>query len=179
MTTDLPSSFAEYIQTCRQALGLQGQELARRAWLDSSTITKLEKGQLTRIKAPALLALARALQVPLAEMFEQAGLSAQAAQVRAEDAAAAESADPLAGIRGLPVNPTTRHALLTIVRTLLREQQQSADLDAAMRERITTAIARMPEGSIGELGPRSLTQHEQAALARQVLEALRIDLTGR
>ena len=56
----------------RLAAGLSQEELARRLNLSVFTISRLERGAVKRLNVETMLRIARALDVPIAELLEGA-----------------------------------------------------------------------------------------------------------
>ncbi len=62
------------IRDARLGAGLTAREVARRAGLDVSTVTRIELGQIAQPSADKLKAIAPALGIPISDLLAAAGL---------------------------------------------------------------------------------------------------------
>ncbi|URM93993.1 helix-turn-helix transcriptional regulator [Actinomadura madurae] len=72
MKHDTPETFSTYLKNLRQQRKLGIRELARKASINPSVLTRLEQGK-TSPMPETLRALASALEVPTSEIFAAAG----------------------------------------------------------------------------------------------------------
>ncbi|WP_158226821.1 helix-turn-helix domain-containing protein [Amycolatopsis vastitatis] len=72
MTDDAARLFGEYLRDLRTQRKLSARGLAARAGIDSGTVTRLEQGGIHAPSPYTLKQLAKALDVPLADLFAMA-----------------------------------------------------------------------------------------------------------
>lgn len=65
-----------YIRRIRKAHGISIRELAVQAGIDSGGLARLENGKVSNPRPDTLSALARALDIPFADLFAHAGYTA-------------------------------------------------------------------------------------------------------
>jgi len=73
-TNDLKTLLGTAIKTTRASLGISQEELAHRAGLHRTYISDLERGA-RNPSVESIEKIARALQIPVAKLFEKAGES--------------------------------------------------------------------------------------------------------
>ncbi len=78
METDQGASrqFGDYVKRLRTNRKFGSRELARKAGIDSGTMTRLEQGKICSPRIDTLKRLAGALEVPVADLYAVAGYSA-------------------------------------------------------------------------------------------------------
>ncbi|WP_433598724.1 helix-turn-helix domain-containing protein [Nocardia sp. CA-135953] len=69
-----PTKLGLYIKQRRADLGLMAKEVADRAGLPGSAITRIESGEHTHPSPPTLKAIAKALDIPLIDLLAEAGV---------------------------------------------------------------------------------------------------------
>ena len=78
MDTKQASRFGGFITTAREAKGLSKAQVGRAADVSAATITRIEQGKFAAPRPDKLVRIARALDVPLADMFAAADYAAPA-----------------------------------------------------------------------------------------------------
>jgi len=73
MDHDAAHRLGEYIRRLRKQRKLSIRELATKSGIDNGGLTRLEHGRILSPRPDKLKALAKALEVPLADMFAMAG----------------------------------------------------------------------------------------------------------
>jgi transcriptional regulator with XRE-family HTH domain len=73
MNDEHATQLGEYIRHLRTQRAMSLRELAETAGIDSGGLTRVEHGRIPRPRPDTLYALAHALDVPLADLFAQAG----------------------------------------------------------------------------------------------------------
>ena len=68
------SSLGRYLDQARRQCGMSLRALAAASGVPMSTVNRLLKGQVTKIRPSNLTALAEALELPAAEVFKHAGV---------------------------------------------------------------------------------------------------------
>jgi transcriptional regulator with XRE-family HTH domain len=126
-------AFGEWVEGLRKRAGLQVRDLAERAGVSAQWLQELRHGgravygswRLPNPKDEALARLARALDVPVEEMFARAGRQASASEsLQDQEPSAATDA---ARIQELEERVTQQQRELAELRRLLEERSKEAE----------------------------------------------------
>ena len=102
------------LRSLRAVRGWDQRTLAERADVDRSIISRIERGTQQDLKASVLVALARALDVPIDTLIVAPERSAETAQLSAELSAVVESLAPLSPAQQRQVAAILRGYLATL-----------------------------------------------------------------
>jgi transcriptional regulator with XRE-family HTH domain len=126
-------AFGEWLEGLRKRAGLQVRDLAERAGVSAQWLQELRHGgravsgswRLPNPKAEALARLARALDVPVEEMFARAGRQPSASEALQDQEPSA--ATDAARIEELEERVTQQQRELAELRRLLEERSKEAE----------------------------------------------------
>jgi transcriptional regulator with XRE-family HTH domain len=126
-------AFGEWVEGLRKRAGLQVRDLAERAGVSAQWLQELRHGgravygswRLPNPKDEALARLARALDVPVEEMFARAGRQASASEALQDQEPSA--ATDAARIQELEERVTQQQRELAELRRLLEERSKQAE----------------------------------------------------